>query len=183
MWLWVIVVSVIIILVAVTILWSRPPDPPGLAIPPVTITAVDGNFTGPSSWGWGNMPRGGTLASPSDQATASIYLIYTAGLSQPNTCTVTDKSIQTPGFSIVRANTPLVVSSGGNGTPPHGNHRHSELAVERNHHSPGHGHLPLARPRLRLARVAGLGIHLGRFVSLFAGPALSRAGVSPPLTM
>jgi hypothetical protein len=77
----------------------------------VNVTAVNWDFSGPSNC-WGDMTGNGTVVTGGDQFTVTIKLSYTAGLLDPNSCTVQSESVGTSGFTYVSANTPLVVDSG-----------------------------------------------------------------------
>jgi hypothetical protein len=72
---------------------------------------VNWDFSGPSTC-WGDMTGNGTVVTGGDQFTVTIKLSYTAGLLDPNSCTVQSESVGTSGFTYVSANTPLVVDSG-----------------------------------------------------------------------
>lgn len=80
---------------------------PGL----VTLTGVNWQFSGPSNC-WSSMSSGGQTVAAGDQFTVTIKLSYTAGLLDPDSCTVKSETVATSGFTVDSANTPLVVDSG-----------------------------------------------------------------------
>ncbi len=81
----------------------------------VNITAVNWGFSGASNC-WTTATTPGLSVAGGAQFTVSIRLNYTAGLLQPSTCTVQSVGVSTSGFSLVSANVPLVVASGGSAT-------------------------------------------------------------------
>jgi hypothetical protein len=88
---------------------------PGGGSPPaatVDVTAVNFAFSGASNC-WKSSTGSGGILSGGQQWTETDTLSYTAGFLQPSSCTVQTASVATPGFSLVNANVPLVVDSGG----------------------------------------------------------------------
>lgn len=81
----------------------------------VNITAVNWGFSGASNC-WATATTPGLAVAGGAQFTVSIRLNYTAGLLDPSTCTVQSVGVSTSGFSLVSANVPLVVASGGSAT-------------------------------------------------------------------
>jgi hypothetical protein len=81
----------------------------------VTLTGVNWDFSGPSNC-WGSMTSSGLTVASGAQFTVSIKLSYTAGLLDPDSCTVKSVAVATTGFTIDTANTPLVVDSGSSQT-------------------------------------------------------------------
>ncbi len=77
----------------------------------VNLTSVDWNFSGPSNC-WGDLSTKGKVVTGGSEFNVTISLSYTAGLLDPDSCTVASASVGTPGFTFVGANTPLVVDSG-----------------------------------------------------------------------
>jgi hypothetical protein len=77
----------------------------------VNVTAVEWEFTGPSNC-WGTVRGNGTSVGGGATFTVSVELAYAAGPSEPSSCTVVSVTIATAGFTLVSANTPLVVDSG-----------------------------------------------------------------------
>lgn len=81
----------------------------------VDITAVNFAFSGASNC-WTSATGAGGVVAAGGQWTETDTLSYTAGLFQPSSGTVQSVSVATQGFSIVTANVPLVVDSGGSQT-------------------------------------------------------------------
>lgn len=81
----------------------------------VDITAVNFAFSGASNC-WTSATGSGGVVAGGGQWTETDTLSYTAGFLQPSSCTVQSVSVATPGFSLVTANVPLVVDSGGSQT-------------------------------------------------------------------
>jgi hypothetical protein len=81
----------------------------------VTLSGVNWAFSGPSNC-WGSMSTAGMTVASGSQFTVSVKLSYTAGLLDPDSCTVKSMAVGTTGFTIVTANTPLVVDSGSSQT-------------------------------------------------------------------
>jgi hypothetical protein len=77
----------------------------------VTISTVNWDFSGPSNC-WSDMTGNGTVVDGGAQFAVTIRLSYTAGLLDPDSCTVQSESVSTSGFTYVSSNTPLVVDSG-----------------------------------------------------------------------
>jgi hypothetical protein len=87
---------------------TAPPPPPAKT---VTITAVNWEFSGPSNC-WSAMTTDGLNVSGGAQFSVKIKLSYTAGLLDPDSCTVQSVAVATSGFTLVSSNAPLVVDSG-----------------------------------------------------------------------
>ena len=81
----------------------------------VTLTGVNWEFSGPSNC-WSSETTGGMTVASGAQFTVSVKLSYTAGLLDPDSCTVKSMAVGTTGFTIDTANTPLVVDSGSSQT-------------------------------------------------------------------
>jgi len=81
----------------------------------VQITAVDWSFSGATNC-WTSSTSAGITGGTSSEFAATTELTYTAGLFEPSSCTVQSVSIQTPGFSLVNSNAPIVVHTGGEQT-------------------------------------------------------------------
>jgi hypothetical protein len=81
----------------------------------VNMTGVNWEFSGPSNC-WSSMTTSGQTVAGGAQFTVTIKLSYTAGLLDPDSCTVTSEAVATTGFSVDSANTPLVVDSGSSQT-------------------------------------------------------------------
>jgi hypothetical protein len=77
----------------------------------VNVSAVNWDFSGPSEC-WSDMSTKGKVVVGGDQFAVTISLSYTAGLLDPDSCTVQSASVSTSGFTYINANTPLVVDSG-----------------------------------------------------------------------
>jgi hypothetical protein len=77
----------------------------------VNITAVNWDFSGPSEC-WSSETSAGKVVGGGSQFGVTIQLTYTAGLLDPDSCTVQSASVSTSGFTYVGANTPLVVDTG-----------------------------------------------------------------------
>jgi hypothetical protein len=77
----------------------------------VNVTGVNWEFSGPSNC-WSSMTTSGQTVAGGAQFTVTIKLSYTAGLLDPDSCTVQSEAVSTAGFSVDSANTPLVVDSG-----------------------------------------------------------------------
>jgi hypothetical protein len=77
----------------------------------VVLSQIDWDFSGASNC-WGDANATGETVTGGDQFTVDIRLSYTAGLLDPDSCTVQSESVATSGFTFVSANTPLVVDSG-----------------------------------------------------------------------
>lgn len=80
----------------------------------VNITAVNWAFNGANCW-TSSTGNGGVLGI-NQQFTTTWTFSYNAPFLGSSTCTIQSVAIQTPGFSLVYANTPLVVHTGGSET-------------------------------------------------------------------
>ena len=78
----------------------------------VRITAENLDITGATNC-WTSSTGSGEVVPGGAQFTTTWTLSYTAGAFDPNSCTVQSVSVQTAGFSLVSANTPLTVPDGG----------------------------------------------------------------------
>ncbi len=114
----IVVVVVVVVLVAVLGLWAYITGQQAANLTPpiyVTVTAINLQIS-PAGTCW----TSGTYSGTTVLAGTSIYdswtFNYNAGLFQPNTCTIQSVSVSTAGFSLVSANTPLVVNDGGSQT-------------------------------------------------------------------
>jgi hypothetical protein len=77
----------------------------------VTVTGVNWEFSGPSNC-WSQATTSGLSVASGAQFTVTVKLSYTAGLLDPDSCTVKSVAVATNGFTVDTANTPLVVDSG-----------------------------------------------------------------------
>jgi zinc-ribbon domain len=75
------------------------------------ITAVNFEPLTETSTCWPSSTGAGGTVIPGSNLTTTWTLSYKGGSSEPGACTVESVSVQTPGFSIVYANTPLVVNA------------------------------------------------------------------------
>jgi hypothetical protein len=105
----VVVVSVVLVsaVVAASYFASRPAGSPS---PTLHVTTVTMNFAGATNC-WASYQLG-IWTTGNDRLWTDIQFTYQQGLFQPSSCTLTGVRAQTSGFSIVSANTPLVVVSG-----------------------------------------------------------------------
>lgn len=115
-----VVVAVVLILLLV-ILAPTPRVSPAVervgtgASASITITSVHVGFTGTSHC-WTSVITSGGKLTGGQQFTVNIVLKYSTKASKPSACTVTSVSVATSGFSLVKANVPLIVNSGSSRT-------------------------------------------------------------------
>jgi hypothetical protein len=107
-------IGILVVLVAAGIVGSLPSSPPASAHSSggtVTVSTVDWAFFGPGHC-FNSTNRTGEAVSAGTDFTVRLALDYTGGTGNRSNCTITSESVGTPGFSIVSANTPLVVNTG-----------------------------------------------------------------------